>query len=66
LLSSSSSAIWKTANGFLGSGVEVPAQLFPIGAGACVVRDPNPDAVSVGEDPFPAFFVFHRNRLSAE
>ncbi len=44
------------ANGLFGGGVEVPAQLLRIGAGASVVRDPDtlPNlAASMGEDPFP-------------
>src|SRR5437867_12855093 len=54
------------ANGLFGGGVEAPAQLFHIGAGACVVCDPDAYTAFMGEDPFPAVFVLHLNRLSAE
>jgi len=49
------------ANGLFGGGVEVPAQLFPIGAGAFVVRDPCACVVDLRERPLPAVFVRNLN-----
>src|SRR5438105_10573941 len=37
-------------NGLFGGGVEIPAQLLRIGAGAGVVRDPDAYALFIGED----------------
>jgi hypothetical protein len=54
------------ANRLFGGGVEIPAQLFRIGAGACVVREPDAHATFIGEDPLAAVFVLHFDRLSAE
>ena len=39
------------ANGLLRGGIKVSVQLLPVGAGGCVVRDPDARAPSTGDDP---------------
>jgi hypothetical protein len=48
-----------SANSLFGGGVEIPAQLFSIGAGAFVVRDPDAYSPFTGDDPLPSVSVLH-------
>jgi len=54
------------AKGLFGRSGELPAQRLRVGAGACVIRDTDTHAASIGEDPFAAAFVLHSYRFSAE
>jgi len=54
------------ANGFLGGGMEIGAQLFRIGAGVFEIRDPSACAVNLRERPLTAVFALRLERLSAE
>ncbi len=54
------------ADGLFGGGVQVPQQLFAVGAGARITRDAETHAAFHRRDPVAAVFVLHHNRVGAD